>query len=381
MVTYSTNKERILIKHSKIWLSVILAGALLGGTVFAQSSTKVYVNGMRVEGKVIMDNGTTYVPLRAVGESLGANVSWDAATSTAYVTMTEEDVIAKLVADVSPSVVAIVGNYAGTGSAYQYNNPTVHGSGVIYKSNGYIITNAHVVDEIKNLTVVMNDGTTLPGKVLFSDTDADLAVVKVEKLGLRPVTMAEPETVVSGKTAIAIGTPISLSMRNTVTKGIVSGCDVSLTGSYYKLLQTDAAINPGNSGGPLLNSKGELIGINSSKFVSAEIDNIGFAIPIDTVQYVIRQFETNGYIMRPSFQIEFEESWETKIGLPTQKGITVKKSSVSSLAVGDVVTAVNGIAVHSVADWNEALKETYSGNAITVSYQRNNVAAETKING
>jgi len=170
-------------------------------------------------------------------------------------------------------------------------------------------------------------------------------------------------------------------MRNTVTKGIVSGCDVSLTGSYYKLLQTDAAINPGNSGGPLLNSKGELIGINSSKFVSAEIDNIGFAVPIDTVQYVIRQFETNGYIMRPSFQIEFEESWETKIGLPTQKGITVKKSSVSSLAVGDVVTAVNGIAVHSVADWNEALKETYSGNAITVSYQRNNVAAETKING
>ena len=368
------------IRTGIICTAMIAATALLC-TVSADVETKVYVNGMRVNEQVIMNNDRTYIPLRAVSEAMGATVEWDEASQSAYVTFTEDDAIAQIVSDVSPSVVTIIGNYDGSGQATKYNNPTMHGSGVIYKSNGYIITNAHVVKDIKNLTVVLNDGSLLPGKVLYSDEDADLAVVKVDKLGLKPVTMADENTIVSGKTAIALGTPISLSMRNTVTKGVVSGVDVALSGSHYKLIQTDAAINPGNSGGPLVNARGELIGVNSSKYASVGIDNMGFAIPIDTVKFAINQFEKNGFILRPKMDITLEDSWEAKIGLPTVKGITVKKSGISQLAEGDVICEVNGIAVHSIADWNEAVKDTYNGTVLKIKYTRGNNVAETEIQG
>ncbi len=347
--------------------------------VYANSSVRVYVNGMRVYEDVIVKNERTYIPLRAVSEALGANVVWDQASGSAFITFTEEDAVSKVVSDVSPSVVTIVGNYAGTGTTVQYNNPTMHGSGVVYKSNGYIITNAHVVEDIKNLTVVLNDGTSIPGQVLYSDKDADLAIVKIDKLGLKPITMADKSTILSGKTAIAIGTPISLSMRNTVTKGIVCGNGVSLPDSYYKLIQTDATVNPGNSGGPLLNSTGELIGINSSKYASLTIDNVAFAIPVDTVQYAISQFEKYGYIKRPNLDVSLEQSWEAKIGLPTTKGITVKKSNISMLQTGDHITYVNDVPVHSIADWNEAIKATYDGTKLKIGYTRNGVFSRVEI--
>lgn len=360
-------------------ISAVTACVLICTAVTANASVKLYVNGYRVNKDILLESGTTYAPIRALSEALGANVEWDNETQTVFVNFTEEDMIAKVVENVSPSVVTIIGNYDGAGAANSYNNPTAHGSGVIYKSNGYIVTNAHVVEDIKNLTVVLTDGTILPAKLLYSDTDSDLAIVKVEKIGLQPITMADKSTVLPGKTAIAIGTPVSLSMRNSVTKGIVSGNGVSLTNSYYKLIQTDASINPGNSGGPLLNSKGELIGINSSKYASVGIDNMGFAIPVDTVQYVIEQFEKNGKILRPEIKVTFEESWEAKIGLPTKKGINVRTSDSSTLLKGDTVNSVNGIAVHSITDWNEAIKDTYTGNSLTVNITRNGVTSDIHI--
>lgn len=348
-------------------------------TAFA--NPRVYVNGKRISGDVIMSDGTIYVPLRSVGESLGAKVLWDSDTSAAFVSLSEDDALAKLVSDVSPSVVAIIGNYSGTGETIGFNNPTVHGTGVIYRSDGRIITNAHVVKDTRNLTVVLSDGTALPGSVMYSDETADLAIVKVNAIGLKPIVFADKSSIESGRTAIAIGTPISLSMRNTVTKGIVCGCDVSLSDSHYKLIQTDATVNPGNSGGALLNINGELIGINSSKYAGTGIDNMAFAIPADTVEYAISEFETYGLIRRPKTGITLEQSWEAKIGLPTTKGITVKTSENSILQKGDVITAVNGIAVHSIADWNEALRQTYNGSSVNVKYTSNGTEKEVVIQG
>lgn len=346
----------------KIMSVILMLGILFTAAgVWAEEDIRVYVNGMRLQEDVIMSNDRTYIPLRAVGEALGAEVSWDENTNSAYINFSEEDAIAKVVADVSPSVVTIVGNYETGDVTAAYNNPTMHGTGVIYKSNGHIVTNAHVVKDIKNLTVVLFDGTMLPGTVLYSDETADLAVVKVEKLGLRPITMADINNVEAGRTAIAIGTPVSLSMRNTVTRGVVSAAGVAVENSHYKLIQTDTTINPGNSGGPLLNTKGEMIGINSSKYASVSIDNIGFAIPVDTVKFAINQFETYGKICRPQLDFTLENSWEAKIGLPTTKGITVKNSSAAELMTGDTIHSVNDIPVHSIADWNEAVKKTYSG--------------------
>lgn len=360
-------------------LPAVLAGLMSVTAVgYAQDDVRVYVNGMRIHENVIMSDDRTYIPLRAVSEALGAEVEWDEESNSAYISFTEEDAVAKVVADVSPSVVTIVGNYASTDAVHTYNNPTMHGSGVIYKSNGHIITNAHVVKDIKNLTVVLNDGTMLPGNVLYSDETADLAIVKIDKLGLKPITMANINTVAAGKTAIAIGTPVSLSMRNTVTRGIVCAAGVALENSHYKLIQTDATINMGNSGGPLLNSKGELIGINSSKYASVYIDNMAFAIPVDTVQYVISQFETNGEVKRPKINITMENSWEAKIGIPTSKGVTVKSSAEAELLAGDVIESVNDIDIHSIADWNEAIKKTYNG-SLKIVFSRSGERNEVNI--
>lgn len=353
------------------FIAGFVAGAVIaGGVACADEDIRVYVNGLRLNEHVILSNDRTYVPLRAVSESLGADVEWDEASNSVFVNFTEDDAISKVVEQVSPSVVTLIGNYAGSGQAASYNNPTAHGSGVVYKSSGYIITNAHVVEDIKNLTAVLNDGSSYPAKVLYSDEKSDLAIVKIDKLGLFPITIADESTILSGKTAIAVGTPISLTMRNTVTKGIVCGKDVSIPDSYYKLIQTDTAINPGNSGGPLINTKGELIGINTSKYVSLGIDSVAFAIPADTVKYVISQYETYGYVNRPSLDLSLEPSWEAKIGLPTSKGITVKSSSVSQISPGDTITAVGGIPVHSVVDFNEAVKDTYNGETLSVTLTR-----------
>lgn len=366
-------------KRLKTGVFVICAIILITFGVQADNIIKVYVNGTRVDTDGILINDKTYVPLRVVSETMGADVKWDGKTNSAFVEFSEDDAVARLVSEVSPSVVTIVGNYSGSGTASQYNNPTMHGTGIIYKTNGYIITNAHVVEDIKNLTIVLSNGEICPGKVLFSDSNADLAIVKIEKIGLPAITMADKEQITSVKTAIAIGTPISLSMRNTVTKGIISGVDVVVDGSYYKLIQTDAAINPGNSGGPLINIKGQMIGINSSKFASVGIDNMGFAIPVDTVLYIINQYEANGKILRPKLNFTLVQSWEAKIGLPTDKGITVKMSTNPVLQDDDIIISVNGYKVHSIADWNEAIKESYNGSMIFVKFVRNGVTQEQYI--
>ncbi len=367
----------------KLSVKRIIAGVLLassvGMSVSAQVDVRVYVNGMRVNENTFLHNNLTYIPLRAVSEALGATVTWDPDTYSAHITFTEDDAVAKVVEDVSPSVVTIVGNYQSSSLTGQYNKPTAHGTGVIYKANGYIVTNAHVVRDITNLTVVLSNGELHAGSVLYQDETADLAIVKINKVGLKPITMAKKEDLISGRTAIAIGTPISLSMRNSVTKGIISGVGVALPDSHYKLLQTDATINPGNSGGPLVNIKGELIGINSSKYAAVNIDNMGFAIPVDTVETVISQFEIYGRVLRPTLDFTLEQSWEASIGLPTTKGLTVKASQNANLQAGDTVTKLNGIAVHSIADWNEAVKDTYHGTAFTVDYIRGGVSYQATI--
>src|SRR5690606_26558186 len=145
------------------------------------------------------------------------------------------------------------------------------GSGVILSSDGYIVTNSHVVDngEAGNITVVFDDQTTAPAEVLWSDAALDVAIVKVSKAGLSPVTIGSSEAVKVGDKAIAIGNPLGLDLQSTLTSGYISGLDRSITiqsgGTMSGLIQTDAAINEGNSGGALLNAAGQLIGINTAK--------------------------------------------------------------------------------------------------------------------
>ncbi|MCC8160045.1 MAG: trypsin-like peptidase domain-containing protein [Oscillospiraceae bacterium] len=359
--------------NKKLITALIVALAVPFG-VHAADNVNIFVNGSPLSASGFIVSDTTYIPLRAVSEALGADVSWDESTRSVYVESDEDTVTAQVIADASESVVAIVGNYKSdyiTGTASDYNELTAHGSGVVIKSGGIILTNAHVVSDIENITVVFCDGESYAGQVQYIDKDSDLAVVKVGRLGLKPITFANQGDVFAGQSVIAIGTPLSLSMRNSASKGIISGTDVSVNSAYYPLLQTDAAINGGNSGGPLLNMKGQLIGINSSKYAGTGIEGLAFSIPLNTINYVLAQFEQNGKVLRPDLGVTLENSWEARIGLPTKKGVTVKSSSSQELAAGDEITQINGVDVHSIVDYNKALRDTYSSGSVNVIYTRN----------
>ena len=333
---------------------------------FAEDNVSVIVDGQKIDTPALLIDGVTYVPLRAVSETMGAEVSWDGESRSAIVNSPSPEAnITDILAEASKSVVAITGN------AKNHFGLMGHGTGVVIKSGGIILTNAHVVEDMENLTVILHDGSNYPAKVQYIDKDADLAVVKINKLGLKPLSFGDSSTVLPGKTVYAIGTPLSLSMRNTVTKGIVSGVNVSATDSYYPLLQTDAAINGGNSGGPLINTEGKLIGINSSKFVGLGIEGLAFSIPLETINFVLAQFEQNGKVLRPDTGISFENSWEASVGLPTVKGITVVSSDNDSVKKGDELISVNGNSVHSITDYNTVLRDHAKDGVLQMTFKRN----------
>lgn len=351
-------------------------------TAYARSNVNIFVNGSPLFTSGFITNDTTYIPLRAVSEALGSNVGWDGDTRSVYINSDEDTLTASVIEQASESVVAIVGNYKSgylSGTASDYNELTAHGTGVVIKSGGIILTNAHVVDGLENITVVFSDGESYGAKVQYTDKNSDLAVIKVGRLGLKPITFSDSNSVFAGQSVVAIGTPLSLSMRNSASKGIISGTNVSVNGAYYPLLQTDAAINGGNSGGPLLNMKGQLIGINSSKYAGVGIEGLAFSISLDTVNYVLDQFEKNGRVLRPDLGITLENSWEARIGLPTKKGVSVKASSSASLLAGDEITHINGMEVHSIVDYNKALRDTYSSGSVNVTYNRNGSAISADI--
>lgn len=361
-------------------LSTVLF-CMIGADVSAEQGAKVYVNGQMLNSEAYIINDRVYVPLRAVSESMGARVNWDNSSRSAYVEQTEEDIIVNTVAQTSQSVVAIVGNYKSeylSKDAQNYNELYAHGAGVVIKSNGTILTNAHVVEGIQNLTVIFGNGDSYSGVVQYMDTVSDLAVVKINKLGLKPISFAEEGSLKVGQTVVAIGTPLSVNHINSASKGIVSGVGVNI-GQHYLFTQSDVAINGGNSGGPLINTRGELVGINSIKYVGSDIEGMSFSIPVDTVNYVLSSFEKYGKVIKPDTGITFTESWESKIGVPTKKGLSVTASKNAQILPGDMITHVNQYEVHSIADYNEAIKKSFNGYSVTLTFSRGGVVSVCEI--
>lgn len=197
------------------------------------------------------------------------------------------------------------GNGDNEGSAPSERIERGTGSGFIIGSDGRLITNAHVVNEAETVEVTLKDGTTYEGKVLGTDAFTDVAVIKIEANNLPTVSFGNAENLTPGEWAIAIGNPLGLD--NTVTVGIVSALgrsssQVGVPDKRVRFIQTDAAINPGNSGGPLLNSQGEVIGINTA--IRADAQGLGFAIPIETAQRIANQLFTKGQADHPYLGIQ-----------------------------------------------------------------------------
>lgn len=358
----------------KIVFACMISALLLSQTAMAAPS--VEVNGTQIDTDAVIIDDKTYVPLRGVFEAAGAEVSWNEETQTAGInisnSLSDDELIPSVIESVSPSVVGIIGR-GKTESYYGSQEGIMSGSGVIIKTGGEILTNAHVVKNMNTILVVMNDGKGYEAQLKYIDDDTDLAVVKIKKIGLPVVKFANSEDIVVGKQVIAIGTPITFSLRNSATVGHISGLNRSV-GDPYRLIQTDTAITHGNSGGALINMNGELVGITSSGYSGT---NTNFAVPVDTVKYVLNQFELYGKVRHISFGTEFQEDWLAELGVPSEAGLTIKgleKSSPlakASFKTGDVLVSVDDIAINSIVELNELMKNYLPGDTVKVGVKTN----------
>lgn len=358
----------------KIVFACMISALLLSQT--AMAAPNVEVNGTQIDTDAVIIDDKTYVPLRGVFEAAGAEVSWNEETQTAGInisnSLSDDELIPSVIESVSPSVVGIIGR-GKTESYYGSQEGIMSGSGVIIKTGGEILTNAHVVKNMNTILVVMNDGKGYEAQLKYIDEDTDLAVVKIKKIGLPVVKFANNEDIVVGKQVIAIGTPITFSLRNSATVGHISGLNRSV-GEPYRLVQTDTAITHGNSGGALINMNGELVGITSSGYSGT---NTNFAVPVDTVKYVLNQFELYGKVRHISFGAEFQEDWLAELGVPSEAGLTIKgleKSSPlakASFKNGDVLVSVDDVAINSIVELNELMKNYLPGDTVKVGVKTN----------
>ena len=348
----------------------------------------MFVNGKRIETEAYIENGVTYVPLRAISEGLNANVEWNGETAQIDITGTATgEPYTYAVNKIAPSTVAIIGSFPGeTTATYEdkYAEGIAHGTGIIITSGGEILTNAHVVKDMTNMIVILPNGEGYNATLKYIDDEMDLAVVKIDKLGLPAAVFAEDGAITPGAQVVAVGTPLSMALRNSVSAGIISGINRSVS-SDYKLIQTDAAINPGNSGGPLVNMAGQVVGVCSSGFSGIGIESLNIAIPVSDVRYAINQFNTYGKINRPYFNADFTESIAAKYGLPGNYGLKISNVTLGGAAAnagiqnGDTLISVDGIPVNTKADWNEVSKSYIPGSRATVKCKRGDTVYEIQI--
>ncbi len=267
---------------------------------------------------------------------------------------------------------------------------TGEGSGVIYTKDGYIITNYHVIAEVvttqsenSSVEVFLMSAPEEPvdAKVIGYNASADLAVIKIEKNDLPAVSIANSDEIKVGQYAIAIGCPGGIEFLNSVSYGIISGLNRSITIDSIgemELIQTDAAINPGNSGGALLNSKGELIGINSSKLVDESFEGMGFAIPVNTALEVVKEIIDNKDNPSPYIGIEiykYDSEYLAQYKLPAGAAVksVVKNAPAYSAGIraGDIITEFNRVEITEYTDFIDALDECEPGTKVTARIYRN----------
>jgi len=250
------------------------------------------------------------------------------------------------------------------------------GSGIIYDSQGHIVTNNHVVENASDLVVVLNDGTELPAQVVGRDALSDLAVVKVDGKDLQAAEFGDSSKLQVGELAVALGSPMGTDFAGSVTAGIISGLNrqVSVGEKTMQLIQTDAAINPGNSGGALVNSQGQVIGINTVKLAESAVEGMGFAIPVNEAKPIIEQLISDKKVIRPSLGITgstITEEDASTYGIP--QGVYVHDVSAygaaerAGLKQGDIITAMDGKKILTIDELVEAISGHKVGDIVTVT--------------
>ena len=321
--------------------------------------------------------------------------------------------ITKVVAEVKNAVVSVINKQAtsrnnlyGTQQTGGELATASEGSGVIYKNeNGYayIVTNYHVIAKSQELEVLLADGTREKAELVGSDQWTDLAVIRIANTNVTTVAeFANSDEVEVGQTAIAIGSPLGSEFATSVTQGIVSATNRSVATDVdgdgqedwvVTAIQTDAAINPGNSGGALINSAGQVIGINSMKISKSSVEGMGFAIPSNEVAAIIKQLETNGKITRPALGISMvnlssvNERVIEQLNLPrdVKNGVVIAEvmakgsAKAAGLQAYDVIVEMDGQKIQGIQNLRKVLYSHKVGDKMEVTYYRNGQKQTTTI--
>ena len=276
------------------------------------------------------------------------------------------------------SVVAI-STYLNQGG---YQQAIGTGTGIIMSEDGYIITNAHVIEDGNQIMVTLNDGTEYQAQVVGSDSKVDIAVIKVGATGLTAGNFGDSDSLVHGEPAIVIGNPLGMDFAGTITDGIISSTsrEVKIDNYIMNLLQTNAAVNPGNSGGPLINCRGEIVGVVSAKISVDDVEGIGFAIPINTALNVANDFIEYGYVKnRPMLGISVEvvpEQYAQFYGSqPGLKVVSVQDGSAADLAgimPGDRIISFNGTEISTSAELDYEKDKYNIGDTVKITVLREN---------
>lgn len=302
---------------------------------------------------------------------------------------------------VLPSIVGIKVEYPVSSIFVQQQQSTAsaEGSGIIISEDGYILTNNHVINssssssyyslgEATKVSVYLyNDETEYEAKVVGTDEETDLAVIKIEKEGLQVAELGDSDSVEVGEFAMAVGNP--LGMQSSVTAGMIGAVDREITdsdGKTYKLIQTDAAINSGNSGGALVNSKGQVIGINTLKIASTGVEGMGFAIPINSAKPIYEQLITYNKVKRPYIGIsgrDLSKDVAERNNLP--QGIYVvgvdefSAGEKAGIKAGDVIIKADGQEIKTMTELNSIKNEHQIGETMTITVSRDGKEKDLKI--
>lgn len=355
-------------------------------------------------GCAVLERGPTAAPTpQATATPAGSLIAspTQAADYAPAPVPSEPGLIAQVAKKVRPAVVSITTEQMvlDLWRNLSYAEQTGAGSGVIFDERGYILTNHHVIADGDRLTVSLPDGRSFPAELVGSDSNTDLAVVRIEAEDLPVAPLGDSDALEIGEWVVAIGNALDLPGGPTVTAGVIGafGRTIEETTSsgvvvIYDLIQTDAAINPGNSGGPLVNMRGEVIGINTAiaGMLSSGIQaqGIGYAIPINNAKPVVEQIIATGRMVWPSLGVTFRALTPAIAdvqGLPVKRGVIIASVAQGGPAAragirrGDIITAVQGAAVEDEVSFLKAVRAHRPGDTVTVTVVRGNRQYEVDV--
>lgn len=363
-------------KPSHFWKGVLLGG-IVAGLLFLTLFT-YYASGSPQPGNENPNSPPTPLPWEEREDPRKGDDNAEVTPEAEQYYMA----IVNAVEKATPSVVGI-SNYGVVFDIWGRSSlqERATGSGVIISSDGYIVTNYHVIENARELVVTLGSGEELPATVIGADPPTDLAVIKVDRSNLPAAELADSSKVRVGEPAIAIGNPLGLVFQQSVTVGVISARERSITiqGQKFTFIQTDAAINDGNSGGALVNIKGKVVGINTAKIKVAGVEGMGFAIPSNMVREIISELISEGKVIRPWMGIYIRNLTPLeaqRLGLTVDYGVLVADieaggpASKAGIKPMDVIIALEGKKVADSSELQDTLYQYKVGQTIKVTLIR-----------